>query len=90
MPMRVPQIKTQPLLGGTRVTDLAINVVLPWLWIRAGQVKNDKLKKRIEQRHFAWPSTQDNSLLLRLARQRSLGGASRKVLRGVVARLRSM
>ena len=76
--------KAQPLLGGTRVTDLAINVVLPWLWIRAGQGKNDKLKKRIEQRYFAWPSAEDNSLL-RLARQRLLGGASRKVLRGAAA-----
>jgi Protein of unknown function (DUF2851) len=27
--------KPQPLLGAARVTDLAVNVVLPWLWIRA-------------------------------------------------------
>jgi hypothetical protein len=76
--------KAQPLLGRTRVTDLAINVVLPWLWIRAGQGKNEVLKERIEQRYFAWPSAEDNSLL-RLARQRLLGGASRKVLRGAAA-----
>ena len=24
--------KPQPLLGGTRATDLAVNVILPWLW----------------------------------------------------------
>lgn len=76
--------KPQPLLGGTRVTDLAVNVVLPWLWIRAAQGKNDSLKSRIEERYFAWPSAEDNSLL-RLARQRLLGGASRKVLRGAAA-----
>lgn len=76
--------KAQPLLGGTRVTDLAVNVVLPWLWIRAAQGKNDALKGRIEQRYFAWPSAEDNSLL-RLARQRLLGGASRRVLRGAAA-----
>jgi hypothetical protein len=76
--------KAQPLLGGARVTDLAINVVLPWLWIRAGQGKNVALKERIEQRYFAWPSAEDNSPL-RLARQRLLGGASRKVLRGAAA-----
>lgn len=76
--------KAQPLLGHTRVTDLAINVILPWLWIRAGQGRNNKLKERIQQRYFAWPSAEDNSLL-RLARQRLLGGAARKVLRGAAA-----
>jgi len=76
--------KAQPLLGRTRVTDLAINVILPWLWIRAGQGRNNKLKERIQQRYFGWPSAQDNSLL-RLARQRLLDGAARKVLRGAAA-----
>lgn len=76
--------KAQPLLGRTRVTDLAINTILPWLWIRAGKGRNDKLRERIEQRYFAWPSAEDNSLL-RLARQRLLGGASRNVLRGAAA-----
>jgi len=76
--------KAQPLLGRTRVTDLAMNTVLPWLWIRAGQGRNDKFRERIEQRYFAWPSAEDNSVL-RLARQRLLGGASRKVLHGAAA-----
>ena len=48
----------------------------------AGQERNTR--DRIEQRYFAWPSAEDNSLL-RLARQRLLGGASRKVLRGAAA-----
>jgi hypothetical protein len=82
---RSPRLKKAlPLLGATRVTDLAINVILPWLWIRAGQGKNDVLKQRIEQRYFAWPSAEDNSLL-RQARQRLLGGASQKVFRGAAA-----
>jgi hypothetical protein len=71
--------KPQPLLGGTRVTDLAINVILPWLWTRAVDGKNEKVRQKIEARYFAWPAAEDNSLL-RLARERLLGGASRKLL----------
>jgi len=71
--------KAQPLLGGTRVTDLAVNVVLPWLWIRAVEGKNDSMKKLIERRYFAWPPAEDNSVL-RLARQRLLGGAPSRLL----------
>jgi hypothetical protein len=73
--------KPQPLLGGTRVTDLAVNVILPWLWSRAAEEKNDALQKNVEKRYFAWPPAEDNSLL-RLARQRLLGGAPRKALSG--------
>jgi hypothetical protein len=73
--------KAQPLLGGTRVTDLAVNVVLPWLWSRAAEAKDDPLQKAIERRYFAWPAAEDNSLL-KLARQRLLGGASHRSLAG--------
>jgi hypothetical protein len=73
--------KSQPLLGATRATDLAANVVLPWLWIRAFEGKNTPLQKSIEQRYYAWPPAEDNSLL-RLARERLLGGASRRLLSG--------
>ena len=76
--------KAQPLLGGTRVTDLAVNVILPWLWVRALEGKNQALQQTIEQRYFAWPPAEDNSLL-RLARQRLLGGASARVLSGAAA-----
>jgi len=76
--------KPQPLLGSTRVTDLAINVILPWLWIRATEGGNEKLRQTIEQRYFAWPPAEDNALL-RLARQRLLGGAARRVLSGAAA-----
>jgi len=74
-----PLKRSQPLIGADRITDLAVNVVLPWLWVRAVEGKNEKLKEKIEHRYFAWPPAQDNSLL-RLARQRLLGGAHRRVL----------
>jgi hypothetical protein len=75
---------TQPLLGETRVTDLAVNVVLPWLWVRAAEGKNEKVRRAIEERYFAWPAAQDNSLL-RLARQRLLAGASARALPNAAA-----
>jgi hypothetical protein len=76
--------KPQPLLGATRVTDLAVNVILPWLWTRAGEGGNDKLQQEIERRYHAWPTAEDNAVL-RLARQRLLGGAARTELRGAAA-----
>jgi hypothetical protein len=71
--------KEQPLLGTTRVTELAMNVVLPWLWMRAVDGKSQAMQKRLEQRYFAWPPAEDNAVL-RLARQRLLGGANRRAL----------
>ena len=73
--------KPQPLLGAARVTDLAVNVVLPWLWIRAKEGGNEKILREVEQRFFAWPAAEDNSVL-KLARQRLLGTASAKILQG--------
>ena len=83
--IRSPRLKrSQPLLGTSRVTDLAVNVVLPWLWIRAKEGKNTTLIGTVENRYFAWPPAEDNSVL-RLARQRLLRGASRRVLPGAAA-----
>ena len=65
--------KPQPLLGATRATDLAINVILPWLWLRAREGGNAKLQAEAERRYFAWPAAEDNAVL-RLARDRLLGG----------------
>jgi hypothetical protein len=76
--------KPQPMLGATRVTDLAVNVILPWLWVRAAEGRNDTLRREMERRYFAWPAAEDNALL-RLARQRLLGGASARALRGAAA-----
>ncbi len=63
----------QPLLGESRATDLAINVILPWFWARARAGQNQALAAVAQKRYLAWPPAQDNSLL-RLARQRLLGG----------------
>jgi hypothetical protein len=76
--------KAQPLLGSTRATDLAVNVVLPWLWARALEGKSTGVQRAIEERYFAWPPAQDNAVL-RLARQRLLGGASPRALPGAAA-----
>ncbi|HTJ00302.1 MAG TPA: DUF2851 family protein [Dongiaceae bacterium] len=63
----------KPLLGRARVTDLAVNVILPWLWARAAAGFNDKLRRELEQAYHRWPAGEDNSRL-RLARQRLWGG----------------
>lgn len=65
--------KPQPLLGGTRATDLAINVILPWLWARADAGGNTALRDLARRRYLAWPPAEDNATL-KLARQRLLGG----------------
>ena len=72
--------KPQPLLGDARVTDLAMNVILPWLWIRAVEGGNGEIKEEVERRYFAWGPAEDNSLL-KLARQRLLGTSSTKILK---------
>jgi len=76
--------RPQPMLGAARVTDLAINVILPWFWMRAVEGKNEVLQRVAEHRYLAWPAAEDNSLL-RLARQRLLGGAKARTLRGAAA-----
>ncbi len=76
--------RPQPMLGAARVTDLSVNVILPWFWMRAVEGKNEALQRVAEQRYFAWPAAEDNSLL-RLARQRLLGGAKPRILPGAAA-----
>jgi hypothetical protein len=65
--------KPQPLLGENRLTDLAMNVVLPWFWMRAAAGQNATMQRQVEQRYFAWPRSEDNAVL-RLARQRLFSG----------------
>jgi len=64
--------KPQPLLGQSRATDLAVNVVLPWFHARARAGCNAALERRAEAKYLAWPAAQDNAVL-RLARQRLFG-----------------
>ena len=59
----------QPLIGAGRVSDLAINVILPWFWIRAVIGKNEKLQRHAEKIYSSWPAGEDN-VVLRLARNR--------------------
>ena len=79
-----PMSRPQPLLGVNRVTDLAINVILPWMWLRANEGGNQSLQSMIERCYLSWPLAEDNSRL-RLARQRLLGGAGRAVLKSAAA-----
>jgi hypothetical protein len=76
--------RPQPLIGVARITDLAVNVILPWLWIRSVEGKNEKLQREITRRFFAWPAAEDNSVL-KLARQRLLGTSNAKLLRTAAA-----
>ena len=74
-----PLSRPHPLLGEARVTDLAVNVILPWLWARAVEGGNGDLQREAEQRYHGWPAAEDNSVL-KLARQRMLGTTGKKVL----------
>jgi len=76
--------KPQPLIGSTRGTDLAVNVILPWLWARAMEGRNEKLQGALERRYYQWPPAEDNAVL-RLARERLLGGAPSRTLRSAAA-----
>jgi hypothetical protein len=75
---------SQPLLGAARVTDLAVNVVLPWLWSRAREGGNEAIQREMERRFLTWPAAEDNSVL-KLARQRLLGVAKSRSLSGAAA-----
>jgi hypothetical protein len=75
-----PLKKPQPLLGEGRVTDLAVNVILPWLWVRAAEGGNESIRNEVERRFFAWPASEDNAVL-KLARQRLLGTSTAGILK---------
>ena len=76
-----PLSKPTPLLGRSRLTELAVNAVLPWLLARAKTGRNPELIRHVEQLYLSWPKAEDNAVL-RLARQRLLGTRSVKLLRG--------
>lgn len=65
--------RPQPLLGSSRVTDLAMNTVLPWLWAGATASGDETGRRRVEECLETWPAGQDNAVL-RLARQRLFAG----------------
>lgn len=73
--LKSPRLKkAQPLLGDARLTDLAVNVILPWLWARTAAGRNETLRTRAETRYLTWPAGEDNATL-RLARERLFAGA---------------
>jgi hypothetical protein len=76
--------KAQPLLGEQRATDLAINVILPWLWLRSVEGRNEPLRERAEARYLAWPAGEDNAVL-KLARQRMLGETTARAFKTAAA-----
>lgn len=70
--------RPQRLLGLGRVSDLGMNVVLPWLYARTREDSprgGKDLRERVTGRYFAWRATEDNSVL-RLARKRLLASSS--------------
>ena len=68
--------KPMQLLGASRATDLAVNVILPWFWARAGSGQNKSLQLQVEELFFAWPAGEDNAVL-KLTRQRLFAGPRR-------------
>lgn len=75
-----PMTAAQPLLGPTRLTDLAVNVILPWFFVRAREGRNDQWLALAQRMWFVWPAAEDNSVL-RLARERLLGRPRRNALK---------
>ena len=73
-----PAQPPQPLLGATRASDLATNVILPWFWIRAETGQNPVLQQEAVSRYLAWSAAQDNAVL-RLARLRLFAGEDRRL-----------
>ena len=73
-----PLAKPQPLIGSSRITDLAVNVAMPWVWARAREGNIERLTDNLEERYLEWPAAEDNAVL-KLARQRLLGSNSEKL-----------
>ena len=81
--------RTAPLLGGPRMVDLAVNVVLPWLWARAtsaaapvagATLADGDVAARVWRRFEEWPAGEDNAVL-KMARLRLMGGERRRLPR---------
>lgn len=83
--LRSPRLaRPQVLLGEARTTDLAVNVVLPWLHARATAGHRQELVQRVERLYFGWPAGEDNAVL-KLARARLFAGPTRRLPRTAAA-----
>ena len=69
------------LLGPPRVSDIAMNALLPWAWAKAAVARSESVQKTIEERYLAWPTAQENAVL-RLARERLFGAVRTTVCTG--------
>lgn len=49
------------LLGGEKVTEIAINVIIPWLWTRT-ELSDSKLRKLLKDRYLKWSIGNTNIL----------------------------
>ncbi|WCJ59863.1 DUF2851 family protein [Fontisphaera persica] len=76
--------RRQPMLGEERATDLAVNALLPWFYAQALECRDRSRLRRVEQRFLSWPAGQDNAVL-KLARQRLLGGSRATCLKTAAA-----
>lgn len=77
----IKSVKTatfQPLIGIDRGTDIAINIVLPWLLAISRENFDTAAESRVVEFYLKWRPAQDNSLL-RLARHRLFGSASKEI-----------
>lgn len=61
-----------PLLGSGRLNDLAVNVVLPWLWARTESGGDPAAQARVETLYRHWPPGEDNAVL-KLVKARLFG-----------------
>jgi hypothetical protein len=75
---------SQPLIGPPRATDVAMNAILPWFWMRAVAGKSVQLQETAEHRYFAWPMSEDNAVL-RLARRRLFGATTGRQIKTAAA-----
>lgn len=73
------------LLGAARVTDLAVNAVLPWLFARAEAGKRGGLTNELLRRYLDWPAVQDNAVLCRARHRLLRGEESRPLLKTAAA-----
>jgi hypothetical protein len=61
-----------PLLGSGRLNDLAVNVVLPWLWARTEAGGDLSARQRVEALYLHWSPGEDNAVL-KLVKTRLFG-----------------